>query len=112
LKKVIHFLKFGDAEFPTETSNQESSQSIHNTRSMERSFDDRIKEIFYDEITEKRHHLTVSMEKASFTYETFHLFKKYQMAVHHESETQISERRYKRFLIDSPLEVIIELKVR
>ena len=85
---------------------------MRTTRTNDKSFDNRINEIFYDEITEKRHHLTVSLEKATFTYETFHLFKKYQMTIHHESEAQISERRYKRFLVDSPLEVIIDLKIR
>lgn len=36
--------------------------------------------------------------------ESYRLYKKYQMRVHNDKEEDVSMRKYKRFLCESPLE--------
>lgn len=55
--------------------------------------------------TKPRHKFEVTIEPASFTDEKYKLYKKYQMEVHGDKESKVTEDGFKRFLCDSPLEV-------
>lgn len=46
-----------------------------------------------------------TLEPASFTEEKYDLYKKYQTQVHHEAEDTVSRKGFKRFLVDTPLEL-------
>ena len=46
-----------------------------------------------------------TLEPASFTEEKYDLYKKYQTQVHHEPEATVSRKGFKRFLVDTPLEL-------
>jgi arginine-tRNA-protein transferase len=45
----------------------------------------------------------ITLHRAAFSDESFHLFKKYQMTVHHEAEDEVSRDGYERFLVKGPL---------
>jgi arginine-tRNA-protein transferase len=45
------------------------------------------------------------MEPASCTREKFELYKRYQMEVHGDKESKLTESSFLRFLCDSPLKV-------
>ncbi|GAA5991289.1 hypothetical protein JCM10908_003240 [Rhodotorula pacifica] len=51
------------------------------------------------------HRFEYTLEPASYTDEKFDLYKKYQTQVHHEAESTVSSKSFKRFLIDTPLEL-------
>lgn len=57
------------------------------------------------------HRFEVSIEPASSTEEKFNLYKNYQMTVHGDKESKVTEDGFIRFLCDSPLEVGIRLKI-
>ncbi|GAA5877358.1 hypothetical protein JCM16303_006255 [Sporobolomyces ruberrimus] len=46
-----------------------------------------------------------TVEPASFTEEKYALFKRYQMEVHAEPESKVSVKGFKRFLVDTPLDL-------
>jgi arginine-tRNA-protein transferase len=52
-----------------------------------------------------KHKLTVKMERASFSRDTYSLYKKYQMAIHNDKEEELTEKKFVNFLVDSPLEM-------
>ncbi|KAF2016875.1 arginine-tRNA-protein transferase 1 [Aaosphaeria arxii CBS 175.79] len=52
---------------------------------------------------EPAHRFEVTLEPDDFTPEKFALFKDYQKNVHHEAESEISAKGFKRFLCGSPL---------
>lgn len=45
------------------------------------------------------------LERSAYSEEVFALYKKYQCNVHGDSEEEISPKSFKRFLVDSPLQV-------
>lgn len=47
--------------------------------------------------------LTVEFETSEFSDEKFQLFKRYQMAIHHEDEENITAQSFERFLCETPL---------
>lgn len=51
------------------------------------------------------HRFEVTIEPASFSAEKYSLYKAYQMAVHGDLESKLTEESFKRFLCDSPLKV-------
>ncbi|TKA56384.1 hypothetical protein B0A53_01954 [Rhodotorula sp. CCFEE 5036] len=51
------------------------------------------------------HRFEYTLEPASFTEEKYDLYKKYQTQVHHEPEATVSRKGFKRFLVDTPLEL-------
>ena len=51
------------------------------------------------------HRLTVSLEPAKFSQERYALYKRYQIAVHGDTESKLTEKGFTRFLCDSPLRV-------
>jgi len=42
---------------------------------------------------------------SKFEKETFDLYCRYQQEIHHDDIEELTEKKYKRFLVDSPLEV-------
>ncbi|GAA6064208.1 hypothetical protein JCM10212_001621 [Sporobolomyces blumeae] len=46
-----------------------------------------------------------TIEPASYTDEKYALFKRYQMEVHAEPESKVSVKGFKRFLVDTPLDL-------
>ena len=50
----------------------------------------------------------VTIEPSSYTDEKFRMYKKYQMAVHGDTESKVSEKGFRRFLCESPLEVNLQ----
>lgn len=54
-------------------------------------------------IAKLSHCIEISTERSSFSLEKFELYKKYQMAVHGDEESEISHQSFQRFLVDSPL---------
>lgn len=50
-----------------------------------------------------KHKLEVHLERASYTDEKFELFKKYQIAIHHETISEQRQSSFKGFLVDGPL---------
>jgi len=46
---------------------------------------------------------TLVSEKASYTTEKFQLYKKYQIAIHGDDPSKLTESGFTRFLVDSPL---------
>lgn len=51
----------------------------------------------------REHALSIETLEPACTPERYKLYKKYQIIVHNDSEEDISELQFKRFLIDSPL---------
>ncbi len=47
--------------------------------------------------------LTVTMKPSEFSEEAFELYKKYQIAVHHDKEDEVTPKGYTNFLVTSPL---------
>lgn len=47
--------------------------------------------------------LRVEFKPATFEIDSFELYKRYQVQVHHDDESKLSEESYKRFLVDTPL---------
>ncbi|RKP27864.1 arginine-tRNA-protein transferase, partial [Syncephalis pseudoplumigaleata] len=45
----------------------------------------------------------VEMKRSSNDSDTYELYRKYQTAIHHDDPDDITERQFKRFLVDSPL---------
>ncbi|EEB07608.2 arginine-tRNA protein transferase [Schizosaccharomyces japonicus yFS275] len=54
------------------------------------------------------HKLTVELEPSSFSKRKFELYKKYQKAIHHDKEEELTEEGFVRFLCDSPLEEVCD----
>jgi arginine-tRNA-protein transferase len=52
----------------------------------------------------------VTIEPASFSEEKFLLYKKYQMAIHGDKESKVTEKGFTRFLCDSPLKVSLKYR--
>lgn len=52
---------------------------------------------------ETRRVLEVRMRRSAFDPEEFALYKRYQIAVHHDKPADVRESSYVRFLVDSPL---------
>ena len=46
----------------------------------------------------------MTVESSNATDETFQLYRKYQMAIHHDKPGENTMKGYKRFLCESPLE--------
>ncbi|KAF2808685.1 uncharacterized protein BDZ99DRAFT_463584 [Mytilinidion resinicola] len=53
---------------------------------------------------EPAHKFEVTLEPDSFSKEKYLLFKNYQINVHHEKPSEVTEKGFKRFLCDSPLQ--------
>ncbi|KAI9489250.1 arginine-tRNA-protein transferase [Zychaea mexicana] len=51
------------------------------------------------------HKFEVVLEPSSVTKEKFELYRKYQVHIHHDEFDDVSERSFKRFLVDSPLKL-------
>lgn len=53
----------------------------------------------------KRRRLEIHLKRSSFDPEEYALYKRYQIKVHNDApdDTSVSEKSYKRFLVDSPL---------
>ncbi|KAK9767455.1 Arginyl-tRNA--protein transferase 1 [Basidiobolus ranarum] len=51
------------------------------------------------------HKFEVKLEPASYTEEKYQLYRKYQITVHHDEPEKISKSTFKRFLIESPMEL-------
>ncbi|KAJ3036344.1 Arginyl-tRNA--protein transferase 1 [Rhizophlyctis rosea] len=49
------------------------------------------------------HELKIVLERATYQEETYQLFRKYQIAIHHDPPTKLSPSKYRQFLVDSPL---------
>ncbi|RCH93356.1 Arginyl-tRNA--protein transferase 1 [Rhizopus azygosporus] len=47
----------------------------------------------------------LKLEPSSYTKEKHELYKKYQISVHHDEPEELTERKFRRFLIDSPLKM-------
>ncbi|BGO99091.1 Arginyl-tRNA--protein transferase 1 [Rhodotorula toruloides] len=52
-----------------------------------------------------KHRFEFTLEPASYTDEKFQLFKRYQMEVHEEPASKVSEKGFRRFLVDTPLDI-------
>jgi arginine-tRNA-protein transferase len=52
-----------------------------------------------------KHRFEVTMEPAAFSEEKYDLYKRYQMEIHGDKESKVTEDGFRRFLCDSPLEV-------
>ncbi|GAA5922830.1 arginyltransferase [Sporobolomyces koalae] len=52
-----------------------------------------------------KHKFEYVVEPASYTDEKYALFKRYQMEVHSEPESKVSVKGFKRFLVDTPLDL-------
>eukprot|EP00250_Pteridium_aquilinum_P006519 c16419_g1_i1 orf=461-2347(-) len=53
--------------------------------------------------TKPRRVLEVRMRRSAFDPEEFALYKRYQIAVHHDKPDDVKESSYRRFLVNSPL---------
>ncbi|KAI9278374.1 arginine-tRNA-protein transferase, partial [Phascolomyces articulosus] len=51
------------------------------------------------------HKFEIVLEPSSVTKEKFELYRKYQVHIHHDEFDEVSERGFKRFLVDSPLKI-------
>ncbi len=51
----------------------------------------------------QQHSFTIETVKPEFTTERYELYKKYQMAIHQDKLEELTEDKFKRFLIHSPL---------
>jgi arginine-tRNA-protein transferase len=47
--------------------------------------------------------LEIRTKRSSFDVEEFALYRRYQTIIHHESEDDVTEGAYRRFLVDTPL---------
>ncbi|TPX44403.1 hypothetical protein SeLEV6574_g04528 [Synchytrium endobioticum] len=56
------------------------------------------------EINGPAHRLEIVTTRAAFERQTFDLYKKYQIAVHKDPPSKLTESSYKRFLVASPLD--------
>ena len=52
-----------------------------------------------------KHNFQVELVPAEFTKERYMLYKKYQMEIHKDKESKLSEDGFRRFLCESPLRV-------
>lgn len=50
-------------------------------------------------------HRQCTLEPASYTEEKYDLYKNYQTQIHHEPEDTVTAKGFKRFLVDTPLEL-------
>lgn len=53
--------------------------------------------------TASTHHLNVRLDPSMFSQEVFELYRKYQIAIHHDVDEELTEDKFTRFLVDSPL---------
>ena len=58
-------------------------------------------------LEKKKYRLEVKLVPASCDHDTFELYSKYQRAVHREKPSKISMDGFKRFLVDSPIQVCL-----
>jgi arginine-tRNA-protein transferase len=49
--------------------------------------------------------MRVVLEPASFSNDTFELYKKYQISIHHDKPEELTEKKFQRFLVDHPFNV-------
>ncbi|KAL1535418.1 arginyltransferase [Salvia divinorum] len=47
--------------------------------------------------------IEIRINKSSFDYEEYYLYRKYQLRVHNDTPEHVTESSYKRFLVDTPL---------
>ena len=50
-----------------------------------------------------KHKFEIRTKRSSFDAEEFALYRRYQMAIHHENEEDVTEDAFRRFLVDTPL---------
>jgi arginine-tRNA-protein transferase len=53
----------------------------------------------------KEHCFKVVLEPASFSKDTFELYKTYQTSIHNDKPEELTEKKFQRFLVDHPLNV-------
>jgi arginyl-tRNA---protein transferase len=51
------------------------------------------------------HRLITTIEPSSFSKEKYELYNRYQVAIHNDTEDQLTEEKFTRFLVDTPLQV-------
>ncbi|ORY05452.1 hypothetical protein K493DRAFT_275064 [Basidiobolus meristosporus CBS 931.73] len=95
-RKIVHrFNRFITGEYarPNESSSKEDlTTAIH---SIDQS------------VGSAAHRFEVKLEPASFTKEKYQLYRKYQTTIHHDKPEDIKESGFKRFLVDSPMQVVL-----
>ncbi|KAI8344486.1 arginine-tRNA-protein transferase [Chlamydoabsidia padenii] len=52
----------------------------------------------------KEHSFKIVLEPSSYTEEKFNLYRKYQQEIHHDEPSEVTEKGFRRFLVDSPLD--------
>ncbi|CAG8434434.1 1986_t:CDS:10 [Ambispora gerdemannii] len=57
----------------------------------------------YEEKHDWKHRFRIILEKSSFTTEKFQLYKKYQVNIHKDEPSRLTEYGFKGFLVNSPL---------
>jgi len=57
----------------------------------------------YPEYLEPAHKFTIELDSDQCTDEKYHLYRKYQHLIHHESYREINKPQFTRFLCSSPL---------
>lgn len=55
---------------------------------------------------QKRRKLEIRLKRSSFDREEYALYRRYQLLVHNDSPSRISETSYRNFLVDSPLNFV------
>ncbi|PKC00054.1 arginine-tRNA--protein transferase 1 [Rhizophagus irregularis] len=51
-----------------------------------------------------KHHLRIVFEKSSFSREKYELYYKYQINIHNDDPSEVTEGGFRRFLVNSPLQ--------
>lgn len=92
-RRFDRYLTTGDVHVDTETGKSKESTSSASTAPAPSSSARAI----------PAHSLTVETVPPACTAERYQLYKKYQIAVHNDTEEEISELQFSRFLVQSPL---------
>ncbi|KAK4055081.1 Arginyl-tRNA--protein transferase 1 [Microbotryomycetes sp. JL201] len=86
----------------------DSSKSKGKGRAPAMSLEEMVHEGEYDQADPQHqflHQFKFVLEEASFTEEKYNLFCRYQTKIHKEPENKVTRKGFKRFLVDSPLEI-------
>lgn len=96
---------WGPPSDPADTDRPPAAKDVKGKGKAQQTFDLAESLHAVESVKDTKHSFSVELVPAECTSERYELYKKYQMEIHKDKESKLSEQGFKRFLCDSPLRV-------
>lgn len=99
-RRIDRYLATGDIH-ATVPDSKGQANSVNNKKRGNKST---TQEAIVEPIASAVHTLTVETVEASYTTEKYLLYRRYQLEIHRDESDDVTEKGFKRFLVESPLQ--------